>query len=109
MHRRALALLVLAPLGARAELADGLATEIARNPLLRDLATRDAAAARVLADEAAVLLRAPAAGARNLAEADRADTEALRDNPLMGALYRHDPAAALDLLARIKQAGGARR
>jgi hypothetical protein len=111
MKRRHLpwVLAALLPLSARADLADALASEIARNPLLRDLAARDPAAARALAGEAARLLAAPPADARSLSDPDPAEAQALRDNPLIGALYRHDPAAALDLLTRVKQAGGQRR
>ena len=94
---------------ARADLADPLAQAIAVNPALAAISTRDAAAARALAADAARLLAAPPAGMRRSEQPDAADQALLRGNPLLGALYRHDPAAALDLLARVKQAGGQRQ
>jgi len=94
---------------ASAELADSAALEIARNPALASIAAREPSKARALAHEAAARLAAPSFGARSSLPPDTQDADLLRDNPLFEAVYRHDPAAALDLLTRVKQAGGTRR
>lgn len=106
---RRLALALLLPVTARADLADPVAAAIAANPALAELAARDPVAARSLAAEAAALLAAPPGELRSATQPSAADQGLLRGNPLLGAVYRHDPAAALDLLARVKQAGGTRR
>lgn len=93
---------------ARAELADPLAREVAENPALAAIARRDVLTARALAAEAAAILAAHAPGMRSSEAPDETDRALLRQNRLLDAVYRHDPAAALDLLARIKQAGGQR-
>lgn len=108
-RRGALAALLLSPCLARAEMADALTVQIAANPALSAIGQRDPAAARRLAAEAAAILGLPPAGLRSAELPDETDVALLRDNPLMGAVYRHDPAAALDLLTRVKQAGGTRR
>jgi hypothetical protein len=91
------------------QLADSLAVEIERNPALKSIAAREPSKARALAHQAASILAAPASEARRIATPDGEDTLLMRDNPLFQAVYRHDPAAALDLLTRVKQAGGTRR
>jgi hypothetical protein len=99
----------LPPDAARAELADSVARDVAANPALAAIAKRNPATARKLASDANRLLAAPPGGARSGGEPDADEWALLRGNPLLDAVYRHDPAAALDLLARIRQAGGTRR
>lgn len=99
----------LAAGAARAELGDPIAQAIAANPVLATVAARDAAAARALAQEAARMLAAPPSGQRSLDAPTAEEAVLLRENRLLEAVYRHDPAAALDLLTRVLQAGGQRR
>jgi hypothetical protein len=94
---------------AGAELADSVALEIARNPALASIAAREPSIARDLANEAVARMAAPTSGARSSLPPDMQDANLLRDNPLFESVYRHDPAAALDLLTRVKQAGGTKR
>jgi hypothetical protein len=109
--RRTLLLLaaLALPCAARAELADPVARAVADNPALAAIAAGgNAAQARALAAEAAAILAAPP-GESRAGGPPGSDAALLRANPLLEATHRHDPAAALDLLARVKQAGGTRR
>lgn len=103
------ALVVLARAPADAELGDPIARAVAENPALAAAARRDAAAARALAAEAAAILAAPAPGLRGFSSLAPAEEQVLRANPLLQAVYRHDPAAALDLLTRVLEAGGQKK
>ena len=86
-----------------------LARAVAENPALAAIAAAgDGARARALAAEAAAILATPPGDAR-AGGAPGQDAALLRANPLLGAAHQHYPAAALDLLARVKQAGGTRR
>ncbi len=105
----ALAGLTLLSSLAQAELVDPLANTIAANPALAVVAARDGATARALTAEAAEILAATPSGLRNAERPNEELSALLRGNPLLDAVYRHDPSAALDLLTRVKQAGGTRR
>jgi hypothetical protein len=100
---------LMAPAAARAELADPLAVAVAGNPALAAIASAgDASRARALAAEAAAILTGPPGTSRSGGLLGP-DAALLRANPLLDAAHRHDPAAALELLSRVKQAGGGKR
>jgi len=102
-------LVVLLHVAARAELGDPIARAVAENPAFAAAARVDGPAARALAAEAASILAAPAPGLRGFSPLAAGEEEALRANPLLQAVYRHDPAAALDLLTRVLEAGGQKK
>lgn len=106
-RRLAVLALVLAPLAACAARPD---PRLVGNPAFGRVAVADPAEARRLLDAIDWALRQPAPprlrGSFGLVPADEA---LIAENPLLGQLLAHDPAAAVALLERVKAAGGRRQ
>src|SRR3954463_15005052 len=80
---------------------------LASNPALARIADIDRAEAQRLLDAIDAVLRRPARPRmRGFPGVIVADQTMLEENPLLGQVFIHNAAAALDLLNHVKEAGG---
>lgn len=96
--------LALDPLAVSAAAPD---RRLAANPALNSIAAANPAGATSLLNTIDQVLRRPAPlRTRGLLDLSPQDEALLAENPLLGQVFVHDPKAALELLKRVKAAGG---